>query len=700
MAPSLAAAAAPHTPSPAASARRLRAKHIVSGDMETTFSPLSSSSITIVSLGMSLSYDKHAPSRAKAAAAAAATAAAATARAPAKDADGLGSDSETSSEADVDLQKEDVQAARLDSAHSRSSANVSTAGSRTPADDPAAARSTSLDTARPRGLHILRTNRAAARSTPAVAKVTAPPAPEAPVPGLPAARAAPASDVRSAIGAERPTPTPTAAPPPEGPARSAARRLLASRILRPLSWRHSAAPAATAATADNVPAAAGRRIVSQPGQSAGATHASAASAADSAPSSTADSAVLVRDSEETCRPAQQPAAVAAAAAAAAARADAAPKPAEIGPARFQALSRSLGARLGRSPVLAERRRQQGDLRFVIAPHPLFTEVVEVYDCDGPAVPVYRKVSRSAKGWHETFHDVDPDAPDAVPLPAAPTPFNVPVMSDYAMAAALGLPYPALGLAGGAYSSAGSCVSFHSSSSAAAAAAAAAAAGRGRAQALDSPAATSNASTASLANAATTPMGRASTSMGFALTPSRGGAAPAGVPADKDQLWEARTPYPNQFPLHVKDSRKIIDTLSMASMVLDRHDFCYRFSLGSTRMRWVAKRARRHQLALHCLVRNTVVAEVFVDYEKGYSPYSALAAPLEDPAFASGCRDAPIGKSSSGGGGGAAVALPEDGSLPVVTILPAAFLQLDSFEEDVVESFVIFTGMQVLECLHI
>ncbi|KAJ1998973.1 hypothetical protein H4R26_005250 [Coemansia thaxteri] len=147
------------------------------------------------------------------------------------------------------------------------------------------------------------------------------------------------------------------------------------------------------------------------------------------------------------------------------------------------------------------------------------------------------------------------------------------------------------------------------------------------------------------------------------------------------------------------------------MVLDRHHFCYRFQLGANRMRWTAKRARKNQLALVCLVRNTVVAEIFVDYEKGYSPYDLAPAAAATPGShgagftnsnSSSGVSTPRGQLNSHGMANQAidVELPEDGSFPLVTILSAAFEQLADFDTDVVESFIIFTGLQTLECLHI
>ncbi|KAJ2847759.1 hypothetical protein IWW36_003687 [Coemansia brasiliensis] len=418
-----------------------------------------------------------------------------------------------------------------------------------------------------------------------------------------------------------------------------------------------------------------------------------------------------------------------------------------GPARFRALSRSLVSRLGFASLLAERQRP-GSLRFVIAPHPQMSEVLEVYDCE-EMVPVYRKVSRSGKSWHETFHEVDLEAEEADKAAAMAAisyyhgDSNAGVISDYEMAMALGLPYPIGGASMGGYGStaAASCVTFQSSSSSAVAdnrrALRDTTVAMSRVQALarssmpaardsgihsvtDSPLALSNQSTASFGNVplnGTVRMGRGVT-MGAISMYGASAFAGGSVPFDKGLLWEALTPYPNQFPLHVKDSRSVIDTVSLASMVLDRHNFCYRFQLGHNRMRWMAKRVRKHQLAMQCFVRSVLVAEVFVDYEKGYSPYnmptvpsrqvdsgvtatghvfgsnatSGISTPVETVDYDE--DDDVVGTSDS------TVCLPEDGSLPIVTILPVAFEQLSGLDPAIVESFIIFTGMQMLECLHI
>ncbi|KAJ1837769.1 hypothetical protein LPJ73_007291, partial [Coemansia sp. RSA 2703] len=326
-----------------------------------------------------------------------------------------------------------------------------------------------------------------------------------------------------------------------------------------------------------------------------------------------------------------------------------------------------------------------------------------------------------------------------------------MVSDYEMACALGLPYPGAAFAGNSssiYSSSGrtslrnsesyyhisgaaarhggfhsnlatnpaaSCVTFQSSGSSSVAAADS----HRRTvhqDAIDEYGATplvglSNQSTASFINTGTVRMMRAGTSMGM----YGGNGASNGTAIDKNLLWEALTPYPNQFPLHIKGARTMGDSISLASLVIDRQLFCYRFQLGNTRMRWSAKRARKNQLALQCFVRNTPVAEVFVDYERGYSPYNvpnprSRKQDLFSSGATTGDRHAYASNSSSGiatpmesdvnGASEDTAVLPDDGTYPIVTILPSAFTQLSNYDAGLVESFIVFSGLQMLECLHV
>ncbi|KAJ2704487.1 hypothetical protein FB645_003209 [Coemansia sp. IMI 203386] len=414
-----------------------------------------------------------------------------------------------------------------------------------------------------------------------------------------------------------------------------------------------------------------------------------------------------------------------------------------GPARFQALPRSLASRLGFSSTLASR-RQQGDVRFIIAPHPRYAEIVEVIDCDDMA-PVYRKVSRSGKSWHETFHEVDADEEDdatgmgmrGYDNMEGMTSSSVPagVMSDYDMACALGLPYPGVVAfaAGGANSSvyssgraslhnssyypvvpshlaanaAASCVTFQSSASSSVAAGPVASGIDSSRHVSAHLMGLSNQSTASFLQSGTVRMARGTTSIGM-YGGNNGGSEGASI--DKGLLWEALTPYPNQFPLHIKGARTVEDSISLASLVLDRQLFCYRFQLGSNKMRWTAKRVRKNQLAIQCFVRSYLVAEVFVDYELGYSPYNIPMAQgrRKHNIVGGGSSNSSSGVSTpmesngdvANGMSEDTAVLPEDGTYPIITILPAAFTQLSDYDMTLVESFIVFSGMQMLECLHL
>ncbi|KAJ2853052.1 hypothetical protein GGI22_005023, partial [Coemansia erecta] len=422
--------------------------------------------------------------------------------------------------------------------------------------------------------------------------------------------------------------------------------------------------------------------------------------------------------------------------------------AAFGPARFQQLPRSLATRLGFTSTLASKARRLGDLRFVIAPHAILPEIVEVIDCE-EMVPVYRKISRSGKSWHESFHEVDEEAEDE--MARYPWTHEDPnMMSEYEMAMALGLPYPGFAYNYGSVSSnASSRPGSLRNSAMVNSALSTVAASRGI---MASPqpvggnlgasasyatfqtmadgsesgrssnsssgnlnrrhgmpvAALSSPSTSSFVNAGTVRMGRARTSIGaFGAMPGTmsmyaGGSTSHYAQNQQHQhpllspsmmqrglLWEALTPYPNQFPLHIKDARKVIDTASLASLVLDRHNFCYRFQLGSIRMRWTAKRVKKSQLALECYVRSALIAEIFVDYEKGYSPYNMpssskrsadkqIDSGISTPYSRAGSNDYMYNttggmesEAAVDGGESPSAILAEDGTFPIMTILSSA-----------------------------
>ncbi|KAJ1902380.1 hypothetical protein LPJ81_003608 [Coemansia sp. IMI 209127] len=452
--------------------------------------------------------------------------------------------------------------------------------------------------------------------------------------------------------------------------------------------------------------------------------------------------------------------------------------AAIGPTRFQQLPRSLATRLGFTSTLASKARRLGDLRFVIAPHAMLPEIVEVIDCE-EMVPVYRKISRSGKSWHESFHEVDEEAEDE--MARYPWTHEDPnMMSEYEMAMALGLPYPGFAYnygsvssnsssrpgslrnsamvngalstvaasrgimasaqpGGGNLGASASYATFQSMADGSESGRSSSSSGGNLNRRHEMPvAALSSPSTLSFVNAGTVRMGRAQTSIGvFGAMPGTmsmyGGSTSYYAQNQQQQqqhpllspsmmqrglLWEALTPYPNQFPLHIKDSRKVIDTASLASLVLDRHNFCYRFQLGSIRMRWTAKRVKKSQLALECYVRNALVAEIFVDYEKGYSPYnmpssrkrstgkqidSGISTPYSRTDSNNYMYNTTGGMASEAavdGDESPSATMTEDGTFPIMTILSSAFTHLAALEEDVVESFIVFSGIQVLEFLHL
>ncbi|ORX73123.1 hypothetical protein DL89DRAFT_265261 [Linderina pennispora] len=101
------------------------------------------------------------------------------------------------------------------------------------------------------------------------------------------------------------------------------------------------------------------------------------------------------------------------------------------------------------------------------------------------------------------------------------------------------------------------------------------------------------------------------------------------------------------------------------------------------MRWVAKRFGGQRTELQCYVRNAIVAVMLFDYEPVTGlPQSRRPMPGALPLLK--CQDtAPCGDCS-----------------PRIVVLPAAFRKLANVDPAVVESFVLFTGIEVFECLFI
>ncbi|KAJ2679571.1 hypothetical protein GGH99_005527 [Coemansia sp. RSA 1285] len=165
--------------------------------------------------------------------------------------------------------------------------------------------------------------------------------------------------------------------------------------------------------------------------------------------------------------------------------------------------------------------------------------------------------------------------------------------------------------------------------------------------------------------------------------------------DAHELWEISSPCPSTFPLHCRDTRGTIDPVRLTPMVLDRHQFCYRFHLAGKKMRWLFKNQARCVDGLQCYVRSTVVAQLL------FGGHSA-----KDSALDLDCR---IGLSESNQqvvdnkSERAQPHLPPrsiDSHHPQIIIFPAAYTKLAPIDCAVVESFVLFTGIAVFECfLH-
>ncbi|KAJ2351985.1 hypothetical protein GGF43_003873 [Coemansia sp. RSA 2618] len=151
----------------------------------------------------------------------------------------------------------------------------------------------------------------------------------------------------------------------------------------------------------------------------------------------------------------------------------------------------------------------------------------------------------------------------------------------------------------------------------------------------------------------------------------------------DRLWEISSPQPSVFPLHCRDTRGVLDPVPLTPMVLDRHQFCYRFYLSGTKMRWQARRIGRSTVELQCFVRSSVVALLLF----GGHGADALRFDAKRHRWRNkGDRSADYPP-----------AFAEPDALPSIVILPAAFSKLAPVDATIVESFVLFTGIEVFEC---
>ncbi|KAJ2089687.1 hypothetical protein IW138_003285 [Coemansia sp. RSA 986] len=339
--------------------------------------------------------------------------------------------------------------------------------------------------------------------------------------------------------------------------------------------------------------------------------------------------------------------------------------------------------------------------FVLRRHPLYPEVLEVIDCEDTAV-AYRKISRSGKSWRETFHDA-----------AQPTQKG----------------HPASSVVLGCSSSSSSRTTYannwlpHIGM-----------------QGLESCASASRYRTDPLAGSACWPTGvgtsqaqppvlpvytlgrqlgqhrqpQPPSSRSSSLVSASVGSVASGSERsqwqhlqqqqqwqvghprafDAHELWEISSPCPSSFPLHCRDARGVIRPIPLTPMVLDRHQFCYRFHLAGNKMRWTAKRQEAQCMAgLQCYVRNTVVAQLLFG---GYS--------TETPSLNFGsnrgswCEN--YMERSQYECSLEQTAAPSAGShLPRIVILPAAYAKLESVDSTIVESFILFTGIEVFECFH-
>ncbi|KAJ1890772.1 hypothetical protein LPJ66_007285 [Kickxella alabastrina] len=122
-----------------------------------------------------------------------------------------------------------------------------------------------------------------------------------------------------------------------------------------------------------------------------------------------------------------------------------------------------------------------------------------------------------------------------------------------------------------------------------------------------------------------------------------------------QLWEISSPNPAIFPMHCRDTRGIIDPVPLTYMVLDRHQYCFWFHLCGNKMRW---------LESHYAMRSS----------QRDKPWLVATPPvLQDSVGARG-----------------------SGELPCIDVLPVAFSKMPDIDAAVIESFVLFTGIEVFE----
>ncbi|KAI8322106.1 hypothetical protein GQ54DRAFT_304252 [Martensiomyces pterosporus] len=351
------------------------------------------------------------------------------------------------------------------------------------------------------------------------------------------------------------------------------------------------------------------------------------------------------------------------------------------------LGRALKITTGGLSVLS--RRHQGcrdwsdSLKFALKQHSLYPGVLEVIDCEDMGV-AYRRISRSKMAWCETFHEVEAGiSADSMEIADFCDSFS-PAYSSSIIDQLSGSMSPSFSESMVSVDTFGSYMT----------------------------------TTPPMA-----PYGSIPSSVGRSYVPTV--SSVHGCPQrlygrqeshpysyNMNQLWEISSPCPNSFPLHCRDSRGVIDPVPLSSMVLDRHQFCYRFQLAGNKMMWVAKNPSYEQVELHCHVRSTLVAVLLGN---GYSSawdmqrHGGLGArrqlrrsdkvPSLTIAMMPPQGSSPMAATAAGSETSESAGLCSSHCLPRIIIFPLAFSKLASVDPDIVESFVIFTGIAVLECLY-
>ncbi|KAJ1795690.1 hypothetical protein LPJ59_004202 [Coemansia sp. RSA 2399] len=294
--------------------------------------------------------------------------------------------------------------------------------------------------------------------------------------------------------------------------------------------------------------------------------------------------------------------------------------------------------------------------FVLRRHPQYPEVLEVIDSEDKTV-AYRKISRGGRSWRETFHDAARSSQQGRQNSEAigcGSSSRTPVANNQISPASMCRTGSFVGTA---------CWSMDSSTS--------------QIRQLPPPL---HAVEQQLQQLHLKSESLVSTSVATVSSGSWQQCQPEHPRAfDAGELWEITSPCPSSFPLHCRDARGVIGPIPLTAMVLDRHQFCYRFHLAGNKMRWLAKRQGQSMAGLQCYVRGTVVALLL---------FGGCSAEGTGPDLVSS-----TGRRESW----CEVQHTEDSHLPRIVVLPEAFSKLEPIDSAVVESFVLFTGIEVLEC---